>query len=849
MKTLKSKIAAITIALFFMFSMISSMMMVPSSKAVRNVTTYAYLAVNPSTISLGESAVINVWIQPFPPTDRDVLHKFSIAITKPDGTTETQGPLTSTSGASQYFVYTPTALGAYTFKFTYPGESFAGGAIVYSSSESPISTLIVQQESIPGRPEAPLPTSYWTNPINAENRLWDSISGNWLIRGYNTSYVQGASDSAKGFNPYSQAPLSAHIMWTKELALGGIIGGDYGATSFYTGLTYEQKLTPPVIIDGKMYYRIFPSDFGYYQGVAGAWPGAVCVDLRTGQELWRNTNMNLDAGQIYNYVSGNQMGGIPYLWDLGTYGPFAVFAIGPSLFARPTTWHLYDGNTGVLIANFTNALPASFSSAGTVVYGADGTMYVYFLSGAAGWFAMWNSTKAMVAAHFITPDPGTSVGFLRNLPGTYDWRNGIEWNVTIPIHGVLDVPSAFSPTGMLFPAASGATGNVMVAAVESRATSYMELGYSLITGQEMWAHNLTVDEYTAARAFGNGVYAGFNPNKAVWFGYDVNTGTRLWTSDAADYPWGSYGLAGIIVYDKLYSASYDGSVHAYDIKTGKQVFKYYSGNDTYRETPYGTYPFYYGPTIANGVVFAGNGEHSPSLPLYRGYKLHSFNASTGTPIWNISGWMAIQAIADGYLVTSNAEDNSIYVFGKGPSAMTVAAPDVGVTTATPITIKGTVIDISAGAQQQAQKANFPNGLPCVSDASMTGWMQYVYMQQPCPTNVMGVPVSIDVLDSNGNYRSIGTATSDGSGTFAFTWTPDIPGDFTVIATFAGSESYYPSNAETHFYAAVPAPTASPAATAAPSMADLYFVPSVVAIIVVIIIVGAVLAVLMLRKRP
>jgi hypothetical protein len=115
--------------------------------------------------------------------------------------------------------------------------------------------------------------------------------------------------------------------------------------------------------------------------------------------------------------------------------------------------------------------------------------------------------------------------------------------------------------------------------------------------------------------------------------------------------------------------------------------------------------------------------------------------------------------------------------------------------------------------------------------------------------VTGVPVSIDVLDSNGNYRNIGTTTSNADGMFAYTWTPDIPGDFTVYANFAGSESYYPSHADAAFHASSPAPTAIPIATAAPSMADLYFVPSVIAIIVVIIIVGAVLAILMLRKRP
>ena len=59
----------------------------------------------------------------------------------------------------------------------------------------------------------------------------------------------------------------------------------------------------------------------------------------------------------------------------------------------------------------------------------------------------------------------------------------------------------------------------------------------------------------------------------------------------------------------------------------------------------------------------------------------------------------------------NAYDNQLYTYGKGPSAMTVTAPDVGVTTATPVTIRGTITDIAAGTKQEAQAANFPNGVP------------------------------------------------------------------------------------------------------------------------------------------
>ena len=157
-------------------------------------------------------------------------------------------------------------------------------------------------------------------------------------------------------------------------------------------------------------------------------------------------------------------------------------------------------------------------------------------------------------------------------------------------------------------------------------------------------------------------------------------------------------------------------------------------------------------------------------------------------------------ISYGIMLSRNAYDNQIYAFGQGPSATTVTAPNIGVTTATPITITGTVMDVSAGASQSAVAKNFPNGLPCVSDASQSHWMEYVYQQQPMPANTTGVTVTLSVIDANNNFRQIGTATSDASGTYSLTWTPDIPGNYAIIASFGGSNSYYGSSAETHIYA-------------------------------------------------
>ena len=71
------------------------------------------------------------------------------------------------------------------------------------------------------------------------------------------------------------------------------------------------------------------------------------------------------------------------------------------------------------------------------------------------------------------------------------------------------------------------------------------------------------------------------------------------------------------------------------------------------------------------------------------------------------------------------------------------------------------------------------------------------MQTTAPSNITGVPVSIDAVDPNGNYVHIGDTTSDMSGTFSYTWAPTITGDYKITATFGGSQSYGSSYAETH----------------------------------------------------
>ena len=72
----------------------------------------------------------------------------------------------------------------------------------------------------------------------------------------------------------------------------------------------------------------------------------------------------------------------------------------------------------------------------------------------------------------------------------------------------------------------------------------------------------------------------------------------------------------------------------------------------------------------------------------------------------------------------------------------------------------------------------------------------MYMDQAYPSQATGVTVTLTAIDPNHNVITIGNATSDITGVFHYTWTPpNVPGTYTIFATFAGSNSYYSSGAE------------------------------------------------------
>ena len=101
------------------------------------------------------------------------------------------------------------------FNFERGNMIFEGTILEASTSET--IDLVVQQDPLPSYPGHPLPSEYWTRPIDPQLREWSSIAGNWISRPDNW------------FAPTTNAPETAHVLWTKPLDYyGGLTGGLLG---------------------------------------------------------------------------------------------------------------------------------------------------------------------------------------------------------------------------------------------------------------------------------------------------------------------------------------------------------------------------------------------------------------------------------------------------------------------------------------------------------------------------------------------------------------------------------------------------------------------------------------------
>ncbi len=789
-----------------------------------DIPTYPYLAITPNPVGTGETVFLIMWIHGAPPTaagDGGDRYQFTVDVTAPNGDTETLGPWYSDPTGSIFTQYTPNQVGVYSFKMNYLGQvvslynpvngiagdansPWLGDTLLPSSVTE---TLTVQQDPIPKHPAYPLPTEYWTRPIEGQNSNWANIASNWL-GGAQVGYVYGGAQNL--FQRDGTAPKTPHIMWTMPIEFGGIVGGTTAipGVGFYSGGSYEGRFTYAIGMYGRLYFLLPLLGAG---GSRSSGAGFASVDMRTGETLWISDEIGTPytgvfsssarpnlKGQLYNYESRNQHGVVGGLiWNVVR-----------------DTWIGYDAYTGQWVYNLTNV------PGGTEVYTDSGEIERYVLNAEDNWLALWTSSATTDSPLVLTPGTTTDAFQYRPLGKNADMSENYLWNITIA-----DIPAASNARIVsVFP------GDIIL----GTSTTFPGLGgrregipAETIT---MWALNLNPDkgdigellwsrDYPSSGNFLTRTLGPVDPDARVftmsdvetfmWFGFDLDTGAPLWgPSGDNDFRAFQYygggeggGQKGFAAYGNLYVQGYGGEMHAYDMTTGNLIWEYNNTNSGV-ETVWGYYPIFMAG-IADGKVYAFNNEHSPNYPLYKGERVRCIDAFTGEEIWTLLGWAgqtggrgtSTAVIADGFLAYYNYYDNQVYLIGKGPSATTVTASPKIIADGSSVLIEGSVTDEAPGTNQDEQAKRFPNGVPAVADTSMGPWMEYLYMQKPCPADVQGVEVTLDAIGPNG-LVNIGKVTSDGYGLFKKMWTPDQQGEYTVIATFEGSDSYWPSYAET-----------------------------------------------------
>jgi outer membrane protein assembly factor BamB len=779
-----------------------------------------------------------------------------------------------------------------------PIANFNPVGIVFKGAVSQYETLNVTSSPIPRYNETPLPNDYWTRPIYDANRGWSSvIMGQWLNANELAQYGNGNK-----YNPYTTGPASSHILWTRPYFNGGLAGGvstvntSSADNSYYSGQSYESFSGPSIVLNGKIYWTIETNPR----------EGFMCVDLYTGETIYfRNTTGAVGGigtgqtstgriiagapsmGQVLTYDSPNQHGTLGYYWVTNTEGGTWTTGFGGS-YSSPR-WDMYDdfsGNYICSIANLTTVTRTSDNrnvvqgATGTSAVGVDGSILRYNIvnlgtAASPQWYLqVWNTTQAIMHPFYVIHNSGsgTNTNWLwrPNLNQTYDGRYGFSTNVslsTLKLQGSTTNIRQVIPDDKLIVIYAGVNNGTAstslpgsVYAIDLRPGS---------VGNILYSYNFSAPA-TCSDSFGQNeqysskgtVFGGINEQAGIfWYTdsmnrlfyiYDLANGKLLWTMPAGPQM-EFYGMGTLIVYNGqlIDTGNYGGVVRAFDAKTGEFLWNWTAPSVGEGETSYQYTPTSYGCLSGDGLLYLYSNEHSVNNPIRRDAMIWCVNVTSGQQVWALTDWPSGSPIlADGRLLVVDSHDMELYCFGKGPSATTVSAPQTVPALGSSVVITGTVTDQTQyGRRTSTGSLDFSlKGTPAIADACMDDWMEYMFHQRPMPTDAVGVAVSLDTIDPNGNYVHIGDTTSDSAGNYGFTYTPEVPGTYQIIATFDGSNSYGPSFGTTYLAIGNEATTAPTSTPQPQSMTDLYFVPAVIGIIVTIVLVGVVI-VLVVRKRP
>ncbi len=189
---LKNKPTNIVITLILMLTLTMPLIALDSANAtVYHKKTYAYIGATPNPVGVNQEVLIHVGISDALNNVADGFTDLTVTVRKPDNSTETLGPFKTDSTGGTGTVLVPTMTGTHYLQTHFPEQwynwSAGGGAdVLYLASSSTELELNVQEEPVPYYQAPPLPTEYWTRPINAQLRSWGAIAGSsWMDTEYN----------------------------------------------------------------------------------------------------------------------------------------------------------------------------------------------------------------------------------------------------------------------------------------------------------------------------------------------------------------------------------------------------------------------------------------------------------------------------------------------------------------------------------------------------------------------------------------------------------------------------------------------------------------------------------------
>jgi hypothetical protein len=745
-----------------------------------SIPTQVYIAISPNPVGVNQSTSIVFWNSHAPPeanSNSEIRWTYTVSVTDPNDITTSLGKFESNEEGLASTSFRPQSPGNWSVTVSFPetvytwsdttAQQLFTNDIFKASSKTVYFT--VQNTAVP----SPMPHEYASSSDN-----WFSITSNYL--GANSPQITGSRYAKRLDN--AAGSLTSHIMWTKPIETGGLVGGTnvgLPGDSFYSGGVYNLRFlsgTTTFILDGKLYYR-------EPLGNSGASTGYIIVDLATGKEISR-TAVTSSPGIGYS-----------------SNGITAFMSTSYGSWRDPTT-----------LNTIANAPTLSNVPSGTTILGPSGEhlklMLTTYGSGSSQILNLmqWNSSKVLYPGVPDTVNAGTPDKFDFNVTVTYNGASFIIPSTGRTIFGAKAEDYIVTATSTTSPLA----GNVTFWMISLKPNNRGAIIANYTLNRDAEPFNKTSGELLWSTSVWDAdahVIPFWSKRTQQWYGFNFATG-QAWGPTSPEDCWNYYAATDTATVNTDYntmnghllSVSWAGVIYCYNISTGALEFTYGLSGTTPNanvtsagyQAIYGHYPSFIGAlTPVNNRIYISITEHSPNTPLLKGGYMRCFDVANQKEDWILpffgferpatpsDGTTLI--VANGFTVNVNAHDQQIYALARGPSALTVSTvPQV--TEGNKVFIKGTILDIAAGTNQSEQAARFPNGVACVSDDNMTSWMEYVYMHRPRP-EVMGVNVTLFAVASDGATTEIGTVTSDDTGYFNYLWTAETAGTYNIIAKF------------------------------------------------------------------